>query len=112
MSSELPSSRPVPIHLRSVPVERIESDLVAPAALGNLPQSPTSLIGRSANAAAACDLLTARVRLVTDDLRGRRVLLALDNFELVRPAATHLAALSAACPDQVILVTSRATQRS
>ncbi len=40
-------------------------------------------------------------------LAGRRLLLVLDNFEQVRPAATELAAVLADCPGVVALVTSR-----
>ncbi len=41
-------------------------------------------------------------------LRGRRLLLLLDNFEHLLPAAPHIAALLAACPAVRALVTSRA----
>jgi predicted ATPase/DNA-binding CsgD family transcriptional regulator len=47
------------------------------------------------------------VDLVADYLRHRSLLLVLDNFEHVRPAATHLAALLGVCPGVVALVTSR-----
>lgn len=40
-------------------------------------------------------------------LRDRRLLLVLDNFEQILPAATLLADLLAACPDLVIVATSR-----
>jgi non-specific serine/threonine protein kinase len=46
--------------------------------------------------------------LVIDALRLRHVLLVLDNFEQVQPAAASLSLLLAACPQLVILVTSRA----
>jgi non-specific serine/threonine protein kinase len=49
--------------------------------------------------------------LITDYLRRRRLLLVLDNFEQVRGAAPQVAALLAACPELVILVTSRALLR-
>ena len=41
-------------------------------------------------------------------LRGRRVLLALDNFEHLLDAAPETAALLLACPDLTMLITSRA----
>ena len=44
-------------------------------------------------------------------LRDRRVLLVLDNFEHVLPAAPFVAELLAACPELTILVTSRTTLR-
>ncbi|HET9001470.1 MAG TPA: LuxR C-terminal-related transcriptional regulator [bacterium] len=44
---------------------------------------------------------------VTAYLRVRRVLLVLDNFEHVLPAATQVAELMAACPQIKVLVTSR-----
>jgi len=40
-------------------------------------------------------------------LAGRRLLVALDNFEQVLPAATQLAALLVTCPGLALLVTSR-----
>ena len=46
--------------------------------------------------------------VLAEFLRPRRLLLIIDNFEQVRSAAANLAALLAACPDLVILVTSRA----
>jgi predicted ATPase/DNA-binding CsgD family transcriptional regulator len=46
--------------------------------------------------------------LLAEHLRSRRLLLLLDNFEQVRPAAPALATLLAACPDLAALVTSRA----
>ena len=46
--------------------------------------------------------------LLIDFLRYRRLLLVLDNVEQVRRAAPELTALLAACPDLVILATSRA----
>ena len=45
--------------------------------------------------------------LVTDVLREKRLLLVLDNFEQVRPAARQIAELLAACPGVSALVTSR-----
>ena len=42
-------------------------------------------------------------------LRDRRLLLVLDNFEQILPAATDVADLLASCPDLKILVTSRAS---
>jgi len=44
-------------------------------------------------------------------LWDRRLLLMLDNFEQVTPAAPQLAELLAACPDLTILVTSRSVLR-
>lgn len=44
-------------------------------------------------------------------LRGRRALLVLDNFEHVMGAAPGVAELLAACPDLVVLATSRAPLR-
>ncbi len=44
-------------------------------------------------------------------LHGRRLLLVLDNFEHVLPAAPLVAELLAACPDLLILATSRAPLR-
>jgi predicted ATPase/DNA-binding CsgD family transcriptional regulator len=49
--------------------------------------------------------------LVADVLRDKQVLLLLDNFEQVRPAAVQVAALLAACPGVVALVTSRVSLR-
>ena len=46
--------------------------------------------------------------LVADTLRGKRLLLMLDNFEQVSSAAIPLTALLAACPGVVAIVTSRA----
>jgi predicted ATPase/DNA-binding XRE family transcriptional regulator len=44
-------------------------------------------------------------------LSGRHVLLVLDNFEHVLPAATLLATIAAACPELKVIVTSRASLR-
>lgn len=44
-------------------------------------------------------------------LAGKRLLLVLDNFEHVLPAAAHLAELLAVCPHLKLLVTSRAPLR-
>ena len=44
-------------------------------------------------------------------LRGRRLLLVLDNFEQIVGAAPSVTALLAACPDLRVLVTSRAALR-
>jgi predicted ATPase len=49
--------------------------------------------------------------LLVDRLQGRRVLLVLDNFEQVLPAAPELARLLAACPGVTLLVTSRTVLR-
>ena len=49
--------------------------------------------------------------LLTDRLRDRPVLLVLDNFEQLLPAAADVAALLAACPTVRILVTSRTALR-
>jgi predicted ATPase len=46
-----------------------------------------------------------------DSLRDAHVLLILDNFEHIVPAASQVAGLLAACPRVKILVTSRATLR-
>jgi predicted ATPase/class 3 adenylate cyclase len=51
------------------------------------------------------------MHLLTDHLRGRQLLLLLDNFEQILPAALVVADLLAACPRLKILVTSRATLR-
>ena len=48
---------------------------------------------------------------LVDYLRERQVLLVLDNFEQIVPAATVVADLLAACPRLKILVTSRAALR-
>jgi len=45
--------------------------------------------------------------LLATHLCGKRLLLVLDNVEQVRPAATQLVALVAACPNLVVVVTSR-----
>jgi predicted ATPase/DNA-binding XRE family transcriptional regulator len=44
-------------------------------------------------------------------LRGKRLLLVLDNFEHLLPAATEVIALLEACPDLTVLVTSRVSLR-
>ena len=49
--------------------------------------------------------------LLADRLRDRPVLLLLDNFEQVLPAAADVAALLAACPSVRLLVTSRTALR-
>ena len=49
--------------------------------------------------------------VLTDHLRERQVLLLLDNFEQILPAAPVVADLLAACPRLKILVTSRAALR-
>ncbi|MER6633816.1 BTAD domain-containing putative transcriptional regulator, partial [Streptomyces sp. NPDC000987] len=49
--------------------------------------------------------------LVVDQVRGRRMLLVLDNFEHVVDAAPAVARLVAACPLLSVLVTSRAALR-
>jgi predicted ATPase len=49
--------------------------------------------------------------LLADRLRDRPVLLVLDNFEQVLPAAADVAALLAACPSVRLLVTSRTALR-
>ena len=46
-----------------------------------------------------------------EHLKGRRMLLVLDNFEHVMEAASEVAGLLSACPDLVVLATSRATLR-
>jgi predicted ATPase/class 3 adenylate cyclase len=46
--------------------------------------------------------------VLVDALRGRELLLVLDNFEQVLPAATEVDALLRACPRLTVLVTSRA----
>ena len=51
------------------------------------------------------------VELIAGELRDARLLLVLDNFEQVRPAATQLAMLLGACAGLSILVTSRAMLR-
>ncbi|MBW3633718.1 MAG: AAA family ATPase, partial [Chloroflexi bacterium] len=53
------------------------------------------------------DTIRSPAELLTSNLRGSHLLLVLDNVEQVRPVATLLAALLAACPDLVVLVTSR-----
>jgi transcriptional regulator with XRE-family HTH domain len=47
------------------------------------------------------------LRLLVDTLRTRELLLVLDNFEQLLPAATGLAALLSGCPALKLLVTSR-----
>jgi predicted ATPase len=49
--------------------------------------------------------------LLIDRLRGRRLLLVLDNVEQLVAAAADLGALLAACPDLTVLVTSRIALR-
>jgi predicted ATPase/class 3 adenylate cyclase/tetratricopeptide (TPR) repeat protein len=64
--------------------------------------------------AAGLGLTTSAGRLITDVvsyLRGRRLLLVLDNFEHVVSAAGLLAELLAAAPGVVVLVTSRVVLR-
>ena len=64
--------------------------------------------------AAGLGLSTSAGQLTADleaDLRPRRLLLALDNFEQVIGAAPLLAGLLAAAPGLVVLVTSRAVLR-
>ena len=51
------------------------------------------------------------VQALTDALRDRQILLVLDNFEQVLPAAPRVGALLAACPGVKALVTSRAPLR-
>ncbi|HEV2121905.1 MAG TPA: tetratricopeptide repeat protein, partial [Chloroflexota bacterium] len=48
------------------------------------------------------------VDTLTDALRGRALLLVLDNFEHVLPTAPYVAALLESCPGLKVLVTSRA----
>ncbi len=45
--------------------------------------------------------------LLTMSLRAQQVLLVLDNFEHLMPAAAHVAALLEGCPELTLLVTSR-----
>lgn len=80
-------------------------DLAAVADPGLVPEVVGAALGvRSERSAAVLDLLIER-------LRGRRVLLVLDNFEQVLPAAPDLARLLAACPKLTVLVTSRTALR-
>jgi predicted ATPase/DNA-binding CsgD family transcriptional regulator len=66
VSSNPLTADPSPIRLRSVPIEPAPSDSIAGAAGKNLPRSLTSLIGRDADVAAACNLLLdADTRLLT-----------------------------------------------
>lgn len=51
------------------------------------------------------------LHLLTDRLRGRRLLLVLDNFEHLVAAAGDLSELLTACPDLTILLTSRIVVR-
>ncbi len=53
--------------------------------------------------------VVAAKRDLAEHIGGRRLLLLLDNFEHVLPAAPELAALVAACPNVTLLVTSRET---
>jgi predicted ATPase/transcriptional regulator with XRE-family HTH domain len=48
-------------------------------------------------------------QLVLEYLRPRRVLIVVDNFEHVRPAAAFLARILATCPDVAAIATSRAS---
>jgi predicted ATPase/DNA-binding CsgD family transcriptional regulator len=50
-------------------------------------------------------------RVLESTLRGRRMLLVLDNFEQVVDAAPRMTALLAACPELTMLVTSRTALR-
>ncbi len=65
--------------------------------------------------AAVLDVVEAADRslgaALADQLRGQRTLVLLDNMEQVAAGAASVAALSAACPDLVILATSRAPLR-
>jgi Domain of unknown function (DUF4062)/AAA domain len=64
--------------------------------------------------AAGLGLNTSGDRLVSDVvsyLRTKRLLLILDNFEQVTAGATAVSDLLAACPDLVVLVTSRSVLR-
>ena len=51
------------------------------------------------------------LRALAEHLTGRRVLLVLDNFEHVLPAAVQLATLIESCPGLHVLVTSRSSLR-
>jgi predicted ATPase len=51
------------------------------------------------------------LHLLIDHLRGRRLLLVLDNFEQLVAAAGDLGELLAACPDLTVLLTSRIVLR-
>jgi hypothetical protein len=63
----------------------------------NLPAQLTPLIGREQEVDAAQPLLD----LLKAFLRDKHLLLVLDNFEQILPAAPHLTDLLAFCPDLV-----------
>ena len=66
MPPELPSSRPPPVTLRPIRVDRTRPDGVADTEFGRLPTPLTSLVGRDADVAMARALLVdAGVRLLT-----------------------------------------------
>jgi predicted ATPase/DNA-binding XRE family transcriptional regulator len=75
-------------------------------------RDPDLVLGVIAGALGLLDVGSRPIleRLV-DTLADRRLLLALDNFEQVLPAAASLADLLAACPTLALLVTSRAPLR-
>jgi len=75
-------------------------------------RDPNLVLGAIAGALGLLDVSSRPIldRLV-DTLADRRMLLALDNFEQVLPAAASLAELLAACPRLALLVTSRASLR-
>ncbi len=74
-----------------------DADLVLPTVLRTLGLSEIG--GRSVR------------QTLREHLRGRRMLLVLDNFEHVMETAPEVANLLGACPDLVVLATSRATLR-